>query len=259
MLNNLNENKDNINQFIRTELLIGKQASNKLKKSHVAIFGVGGVGGFSAEALARSGVGEITLFDKDTVSITNINRQIIATHKTIGQAKTKLMKDRILEINPDALVQTHQVFYNSETADQFDLSKFDYIIDAIDTITSKLLLIEKAKQNNIPIISSMGAGNKLDPTAFEVCDIFKTSVCPMARVVRRELKKRNIKKLKVVYSKEIPIDPSCIDPVLYESVINSEQKDNEIKRRFPGSISFVPSVVGLIIAGEVVKDIIKDT
>lgn len=244
---NLNKKGSDIqdmgNQFERTELLIGADSVEKLKKSHVAIFGVGGVGGYVAEALSRSGVGKFDLIDNDTVSITNLNRQIIATHDTIGQYKTKVMKDRILSINPDAEVNTFETFYMPENSNNFDLSKYDYIIDAIDTITAKLELIQKAKALNVPIISSMGAGNKLDATKFQVADIYKTSVCPLAKVMRRELKKRGITSLKVVYSQEEPRKP-------LKDISNSDRR-----KAIPSSIAYVPSVVGLIIGGEVIKDI----
>lgn len=223
--------------FSRTENLIGAKSLEKLKNCSVAVFGIGGVGGYVAEALARSGVGYIDLIDNDTVSITNINRQIIATNSTVGKYKTEVMKQRILDINPQAEVNTFNILYLPETADCFDFSKYDYIIDAIDNVTGKISLACKAEEADTPIISSMGTGNKLDPTKFEVSDIYKTSVCPLAKVMRYELKKRNIKKLKVVYSKETPI-----------------KNNNE---RTPSSISFVPSVAGLIIAGEVIKDLIK--
>jgi tRNA A37 threonylcarbamoyladenosine dehydratase len=234
-----------LNEFSRTELLLGKDAVNRLKSSSVAVFGVGGVGSYTVEALARSGVGEFALFDNDKVCITNINRQLIATHKTIGRQKVDVMKERILEINPEAKVEVFNCFYCLENANEFDLSKYSYIVDAIDSVSSKLVLIQEARKNNVPIISSMGAGNKLDPTMFEVSDIFKTSVCPLARVMRKELKARDIGDLKVVYSKEPPLSPN-----------KSENTEVTQKRQTPGSVSFVPSVVGLIIAGEVIKDIV---
>ena len=233
------------NRFQRTELLLGEEAMRRLAKARVAVFGVGGVGGFAVEALARSGVGRLDLIDSDRVDLTNINRQIIATSDTVGEYKVDAAKARVLSINPESIVNTHRVFFLPETASGFDLSVYDYIIDAVDTISAKLELALGAQKANTPIISAMGAGNKLDPTAFEVCDISKTSVCPLARVMRAECKKRGIKKLKVVYSKEQPTRPvSKVDP------------DNPNRRDTPASISFVPSVVGLIIAGEVVKDIV---
>ena len=232
------------NRFQRTELLLGEEAMRRLAKARVAVFGVGGVGGFAVEALARSGVGRLDLIDSDRVDLTNINRQIIATSDTVGEYKVDAAKARVLSINPECIVNTHRVFFLPETASGFDLSVYDYIIDAVDTVSAKLELALGAQKANTPIISAMGAGNKLDPTAFEVCDISKTSVCPLARVMRAECKKRGIKKLKVVYSKEQPTRPvSKVDP------------DNTNRRDTPASISFVPSVVGLIIAGEVVKDI----
>lgn len=233
-----------IDKFSRTGLLLGESAMNKLASSRVAIFGVGGVGGYALEALVRSGVGEIDIIDNDTVSITNINRQIIATVDTVGQSKVQVAKKRALSINPDVKINCYDTFYLPETKDEFDFSKYDYVIDAIDTVSGKISLVLQANESKTPIISSMGAGNKLDPTAFEVTDIYKTQVCPLAKVMRYELKKRGIKKLKVVYSKEIPIKP------LVSEEITS-------KRVTPGSVSFVPSVVGLIIAGEVIKDLIK--
>ncbi len=230
-------------QFSRTELLIGKEAVEKLKNSRVAVFGIGGVGGFTVEALARSGVGQLDIIDSDTVSSSNINRQIIALHNTIGKLKVDVAKKRILQINPNVKVNTFTTFYMPDTASQFDFTNYDYIVDAIDTITGKIELIVNAQKVNTPIISCMGAGNKLDATAFEVSDIYKTSVCPLARVMRRELKSRGVKALKVVYSKE-EANPT-------------KQINEENNKPIPGSISFVPSVAGLIIAGEVIKDLIK--
>lgn len=247
-----------LNQFSRTELLFGKEAMDKLANARVAVFGVGGVGGFTVEALARSGVGTFDIIDDDKVCLTNINRQIIATRKTVGKYKVDVMKERILEINPKAVVNTYQCFYTPETADQFDFSKYTYVVDAIDTVTGKIDLVMKAQAAGVPIMSSMGAGNKLDPTKFEVTDIYKTSVCPLAKVMRRELKARRVKKLKVVYSKELvrkPIEDmsiscraNCICPP------GAERKCTD-RRQIPGSTAFVPSVAGLIIAGEVIKDI----
>jgi tRNA A37 threonylcarbamoyladenosine dehydratase len=239
-------------QFSRTELLLGREGLEKLKKAHVAVFGVGGVGGYAVEALARSGVGEIDLIDDDRVCPSNINRQIIATHKTVGEYKVDVAKERILEINPDCKVRTFKTFFMPDTASQFNFYEYDYVIDAIDTVTGKLELIMQAKQVDTPVISSMGAGNKLDPTAFEVADIYKTSVCPLAKVMRRECKKRGIKSLKVVYSKEEPVS---IDQ---DSMPEESGGAHTQRRSVPGSVAFVPSVVGLIIAGEVIKDIIKN-
>lgn len=249
-----------MNQFSRTELLLGVNGVDKLKESFVAVFGIGGVGSFTVEALVRSGVGHIALIDDDKVCLTNINRQLIATRKTIGKAKVEVMRDRILEINPKCEVEIYQTFYSAETADSIDLSRFTYIVDAIDTVSAKLLLIEKAKEANVALISCMGAGNKLDPTRLEVTDIYKTSMCPLAKVMRHELRKRGIKSLKVVYSQEPPIKPieneedncktKCICPPGTERKCTS-------RRQIPGSVAFVPSVAGLIIAGEIVKDITK--
>ncbi len=230
-------------KFSRTELLIGKNAVEKLAKSRVAVFGVGGVGGYVVEALVRSGVGTLDLIDNDDVSISNINRQIIATTKTVGRSKVEVAKERALEINPDVKINIYQMFYTTDTASQFDFSQYDYVVDAIDTVGGKLSLVEMSKLAEVPIICAMGAGNKLDSTKFEVADISETSVCPLARVMRTELKKRNISDVKVVYSKEIPQKSDLIDEKTGKSI--------------PGSISFVPSVVGLIIAGEVIKDLIR--
>lgn len=247
-----------LDQFSRTQLVFGKEAMDKLKGSRVAVFGIGGVGGYTVEALARSGVGAIDIIDDDKVCLTNINRQIIATRKTVGKYKVDVAKERIEEINPDCKVTAFKTFYMPETADQFDFTQYDYVVDAIDTVTGKIALIENAKKAGTPIISSMGAGNKVDPTAFEVTDIYKTSVCPLAKVMRYELKRRGIRKLKVVYSKEKPIPPiddmaiscrqHCICPP------GTARKCTQ-RRQVPGSTAFVPSVVGLIIAGEVIKDI----
>lgn len=247
-----------LNQFSRTELLLGKDGMSRLYAARVAVFGVGGVGGYTVEALARSGIGTLDLIDDDKVCLTNINRQIIATRKTIGQYKVDVARDRILEINPDAKVNIYKTFYTPETAGQFDFTQYDYVVDAIDTVTGKLELVEQAEKAGVPIISCMGAGNKMDPTAFEVADIYETSVCPLARVMRRELKKRGIKKLKVVYSKEpamTPIDDmaiscrtNCICPP------GTARKCTQ-RRQVPGSNAFVPAAAGLIIAGEIVKDL----
>lgn len=232
--------------FSRTELLLGKDAVTILNNSRVAVFGIGGVGGFTAEALARSGVGTIDVIDNDIVSASNINRQIYALHSTIGKAKVDVCADRMIDINPNVRINKFNLFYSPETKSMLNFDDYDYVVDAIDTVTGKISLVEQATASSTPIISSMGAGNKLDPCAFEVSDIYKTSVCPLAKVMRHELKKRGIKKLKVVYSKEIPVKPK-------------EPFDSQVpqgKRQVPGSCAFVPSVVGLIIAGEVIKDII---
>lgn len=245
-------------QFSRTELLLGKENMNRLKNARVAVFGIGGVGGYTVEALARSGIGTLDLIDDDKICLTNINRQIIATRKTVGRYKVDVAKERVLEINPDARINTYQTFYLPETADQFDFKNYDYVVDAIDTVTGKLGLAEQAVKCGVPIISSMGAGNKLDPTAFQVADISKTSVCPLAKVMRRELKKRGIYHLKVVFSTEKPLTPiedeetgckkNCVCPP------GAVRKCSQ-RRQIPGSTAFVPSVVGLIIAGEIVKDL----
>lgn len=232
-----------INQFSRTELLLGSENMNRLKNARVAVFGIGGVGGHTVEALARSGVGTLDLIDNDDVSLTNINRQMVATLSTIGRLKVDVAKERIMDINPDAVVNVYKTFYLPETKAQFDFTKYDYVVDAIDTVAGKIALIEQAKEAGVPIISSMGAGNKLDPTAFEVADISKTTVCPLAKVMRYELKKRGIKNVKVVFSKEKAMTP-----------LGATEEDVK-KRQIPGSIAFVPSVVGLIIAGEVIKDL----
>ena len=224
----------------------------KLFSSRVAVFGIGGVGGYAVEALARSGVGALDLVDNDTVCLSNINRQIIATHKTLGRYKVDVAAERIAEINPDCKVTTYKTFYLPDTQDGFDFTQYDYIIDAIDTVTGKLTIIENAKKCNVPVISAMGAGNKVDPTVFEVTDISKTSVCPLAKVIRRELKKRGIENLKVVYSKEEPIRPREAEA----SHTDTPKGLETVRRDTPGSNGFVPSVVGLIIAGEVIKDLI---
>ena len=235
------------NQFSRTELLLGKENMEKLAAARVCIFGIGGVGGYVAEALARSGVGHLELVDNDVVCLSNLNRQIIATHETLGRYKADVMKERILSINPEAEVTVHKCFYLPETRSQFDFTNYDYVVDAIDTVAGKIALVLQAEESGTPVISSMGAGNKLDPAAFQVADIYQTSVCPLAKVMRKELKKRGVKKLKVVYSKELPV-----------AVQNDEESLHSSSRRsIPGSIAFVPSVVGLIIAGEVVKDLVS--
>lgn len=247
-----------LNQYSRTQLIFGAEAMEKLRNSCVAVFGIGGVGGYTVEALARSGVGELDLIDDDKVCLTNINRQIIATRKTVGQYKVDVAAERVHDIDPNIVVNTYKTFYTPETAEQFDFTKYDYVVDAIDTVTGKIALVMNAKKAKTPIICSMGAGNKVDPTAFEVTDIFKTSVDPLARVMRIELKKRGIRKLKVVYSKEVPLTPvddmatscktHCICPP------GTARKCTQ-RRQVPGSNAFVPSVVGLIIAGEVIKDL----
>ena len=237
-------------EFIRTEAVFGCEAMEKLANARVAVFGIGGVGGHAVDALARSGVGALDLFDDDTVSMSNINRQLVATHATLGKQKTEVMRDHILDINPDCIVTVHNLFYLPETADRIDLSVYDYIIDAIDTVSAKIELVCRANQASVPIICSMGAGNKLDPTRFEVADIYKTSVDPLARVMRRELKKRGIRKCKVVYSKE---EPSTLKREI--SNVNVEGRPGENKKLAPGSLAFVPSVAGLILAGETLKDL----
>ena len=235
-----------MNQFARTELLLGKEGVKKLQDCRVAVFGVGGVGGYAVEALARSGVGTIDIIDNDDISITKINRQIIATHSTVGRNKVDVAAERIHDINPQCRVFAHKVFYLPETADQFDFREYDYVIDAIDTVAGKIQIIEAAKAADVPVISAMGAGNKLDPSAFKVADISRTSVCPLAKVMRRELRRRGISHVKVVYSEEETIKPEY-------------DEDAEIKgiggRPAPGSIAFVPSTAGLVLAGEVIKDL----
>ena len=240
-----------LNAFSRTELLLGKEGIERLKRARVAVFGVGGVGGYAVEALARSGVGAIDIIDNDKVCITNLNRQIIATRKTIGKYKVDVAAERISEINPDCKVLAHKVFYLPDTADSFDFTLFDYVIDAIDTVGGKIALAWQAARSNTPIISCMGAGNKLDPTKFEVADLYETTVCPLARVMRRELKKRGINKLKVVYSKEEPVSRAENG----SADISAENESGTTRRAVPGSVAFVPAVAGLIIAGEVIKDI----
>lgn len=247
-----------LNQFSRTELLFGSEAMEKLAGSRVCVFGIGGVGGFTVEALARSGVGALDLVDDDKICLTNINRQIIATRKTVGRYKADVMRDRVKEINPDIQVTVHKCFYLPETADQFDFSSYDYVADCVDTVTAKIDIIMKCKEAKVPVISAMGAGNKLNPQDLEVADIYDTSMCPLARVMRRELKKRGIKSLKVVYSKEKSLRPvndmsnscrvNCICPP------GTKRKCTQ-RRDIPGSTAFVPSVAGLIMAGEIVKDL----
>ena len=247
-------------QFARTQLIYGSEAMKKLASSHIAVFGIGGVGGYAVEALVRSGIGALDLIDDDKVCLTNLNRQIIATRKTVGKYKVDVAKERILDINPDCEVRTYRTFFLPDTADQFDFTEYDYVIDAIDTVTGKLAIIEKAKNEGVPVISSMGAGNKVNPSMFEVADIYETSICPLAKVMRRECKKRGIDSLKVVYSKEPPSRPledmsvscrqNCICPP------GTARKCTE-RRDIPGSTAFVPSVVGLIIAGEVINDLVS--
>ena len=232
-------------QFFRTQMLLGTDALERLQKARVAVFGIGGVGGYTVEALARSGVGQLDLIDSDTVSVSNINRQILATDSTVGMLKVDAAKKRVLDINPNCIVRTYAVFYTPETADQFDFTQYDYIVDAIDTVTGKLARVERAHAANTPIICCMGTGNKLDASAFEVSDISKTSMCPLARVMRRELSKRGIKHVKVVYSKEEALAPTGWE----------EEAAALGKRQIPGSVAFVPGAAGLILAGEVIKDI----
>ncbi len=247
-----------INQFSRTQLLLGADNMERLSKAKVAVFGIGGVGGYVVEALVRSGVGHFVLVDDDKVCLTNINRQIIATRKTVGQYKVDVMKERILDINPDADVEVRKCFYLPENAHEFDFSEYSYVVDAVDTVTAKIEIIMRAKECGVPVISSMGAGNKLDPAAFQIADIYKTTMCPLAKVMRRELKKRGVKKLKVVYSNEKPTRPlddmsiscrtNCVCPP------GAKHKCTE-RRDIPGSLAFVPSVAGLILAGEIIKDL----
>ena len=241
-----------LNQFSRTELILGKKAMERLAKSRVAVFGIGGVGGYTVEALVRSGIGAIDIIDDDKVCVTNINRQIYATTKTIGKYKVDVATERIAEINPNVTVRAYKTFYTPETAHEFDFTQYDYVVDAIDTVTGKIGLVLQAQEAGTPIISSMGAGNKLDPTCFEVADIYETSVCPLAKVMRKELLRRGVKSLKVVYSKEKPLTP--IDNLK----TSCKEQENVAKRQVPGSTAFVPSVVGLIIASEIVKDLTKD-
>ena len=236
-----------LDQFSRTELLLGRAGMERLAQARVAVFGLGGVGGYAVEALVRSGVGALDLVDSDRVSLTNLNRQILATRRTLGQYKADAAQTRALEINPEAAVRTWKVFYGLDTAGAFDFTLYDYVIDAIDTVTGKLALIQQAREAGTPIISCMGAGNKLDPSAFRVADIYETSVCPLARVMRRELKRRGVRRLKVVYSQEPPMEP---EGALYE-----ESLAGEVRRQGPGSAAFVPAAAGLILAGEVIRDL----
>lgn len=247
-----------LNQFSRTQLLLGPEGMERLAASRVAVFGIGGVGGAACEALSRSGVGALDLIDDDRVCLTNLNRQIIATRRTVGQYKADAMRERILEINPDAKVQVHKCFFLPENADEFPFEKYDYIVDAVDTVTAKIALVMKAKEKGVPVISCMGAGNKLDATAFRVADIYETRVCPLARVMRRELRRRGVDRLKVVYSEEVPIRPledmsiSCRAHCICPPGTKRHCTD---RRDIPGSVSFVPPVAGMILAGEVIKDL----
>ena len=234
-------------QFSRTGLLLGEDAVAKLNRARVAVFGIGGVGGYTVEALARCGVGQLDLIDSDTVSVSNINRQILATHSTVGKLKVDAAKDRVLDINPDCVVRTYPIFYLPDTAAQFDFTQYDYVVDCIDTVTGKLQLVERAVAAGTPIICSMGTGNKLDPAAFMVADIAKTSMCPLARIMRKELKKRGIDHIKVVYSQEEAMTPA----------VDEEELKRTGKRQIPGSVAFVPGAAGLFLAGEVVKDLIR--
>lgn len=242
------------NQFSRTELLIGAEGTARLKASRVAVFGIGGVGGYVMEALARSGVGTLDLIDNDRVCLTNLNRQIIATHSTIGEYNVDAARKRVLDINPEAVVHTYKTFFMPETASEFNFYAFDYVVDAIDTVTGKIQLVMQADRAHTPIISSMGAGNKMNPAAFKVADIYQTRVCPLAKVMRRELKKRGISGLKVVYSEEVPIGTHSEEEVLE---IAGENDTGKTRKRTPGSNAFVPAAAGLIIAGEVVKDLLQ--
>ncbi len=249
-----------LNQFSRTQLLLGQESMDLLANATVAVFGIGGVGGYTVEALARSGVGHFVLVDDDKVCLTNINRQIIATRSSVGKYKVDVMKERILDINPKAEVEVYKCFYLPENADDFDFSKYSYVVDAVDTVTAKIEIIMRAKACNVPVISCMGAGNKFDPGQFKVADLYKTKMCPLAKVMRRELKKRGVKKLKVVYSEEKPMRPvdeeesscrtDCVCPP-------GSQRTCSVRRDIPGSLAFVPSVAGLMIAGEVTKDLIE--
>lgn len=251
-----------LNQFSRTQLLLGREGMERLSQKRVAIFGIGGVGGYVCEALVRSGIGAFDLIDNDKVCLTNLNRQIIATRKTIGKYKVEVMRDRMLEINPDVQIDIHKCFFLPENADEFPFQEYDYIVDAVDTVTAKIELILRAQQNHIPIISAMGAGNKLDAGRLRIGDIYETRVCPLARVMRRELKKRNVKKLKVVYSDEQPVrlpenrsgssDSDCIG-------LDTAEPESRGRRDIPGSTAFVPAVAGLLIAGEIVKDLSRES
>ena len=247
-----------LNQFSRTQLIFGAEGMERLYRARVAVFGIGGVGGYAVEALARSGIGTLDLIDDDRICLTNLNRQLHATRRTVGQFKVDVAQKRVHEINPDAVVHTYKTFYTPQAAGQFDFTQYDYVVDAIDTVTGKIALVEQAQKAGVPIISSMGAGNKVDPTAFEVADIYDTSVCPLARVMRQELRKRGIRALKVVYSKEpalTPMDDMTISCRAHCICPPGTARKCTQRRQVPGSNAFVPPVVGLIIAGEIVKDI----
>lgn len=236
-------------QFLRTRLLLGDDGMEKLFGAHVAVFGIGGVGGYATEALVRSGVGKIDIFDSDTVSVTNLNRQIIATAETIGRYKVDVMKERALLINPNVIINAYNCFYMPDNADEYDFSKYSYIVDAIDTVTGKIEIIMRANAAGVPVISCMGAGNKLDASQFEAADIYETTMCPLARTMRRELKKRGIERLKVVYSKEKPVRPAV------DAAMPAEEQADAARRDIPGSTAFVPAVAGMIAAGEVIRDL----
>jgi tRNA A37 threonylcarbamoyladenosine dehydratase len=247
-----------LNQFSRSQLLFGQEGMERLYGARVAVFGIGGVGGYTVEALVRSGIGTLDLIDDDKVCLTNLNRQLHATRKTVGQYKVDVARERCLEINPDVVVHTYRTFYTPDTAAQFDFAQYDYVVDAIDTVTGKLALVEQAQKTGTPIISCMGAGNKLDPTAFQVADIYDTSMCPLARIMRKELKKRGIKKLKVVYSQEsamTPLDDMSISCRAHCICPPGTARKCTQRRQVPGSNAFVPAAAGLILAGEVVKDL----
>nr|WP_325215359.1 tRNA threonylcarbamoyladenosine dehydratase [uncultured Oscillibacter sp.] len=239
-----------LDQFSRMELLLGREGMERLARARVAVFGLGGVGGYTVEALVRSGVGTLDLVDSDRVSLTNLNRQILATHRTLGRYKADVARERALEINPEAVVHARRVFYGPDTAGEFDFSQYDYVVDAIDTVTGKLALIQQALEAGTRVISCMGAGNKMDPAAFRVADIYETSVCPLARVMRKELKRQGVRKLKVVYSRELPRNP--------EGELYQQSLEGEVRRQVPGSVAFVPAAAGLILAGEVVRDLCKE-
>lgn len=246
-----------MSQFSRTISLVGEEKMDRLRHARVAVFGIGGVGGYVVEALARSGIGALDLIDHDKVALSNLNRQIIALHSTIGLYKADVARDRVLDINPECNVTVHRAFFLPETADRFDFAGYDYVVDAIDTVSGKIELILKAQSARTPVISCMGAGNKLDPSAFRVADIYSTNVCPLAKVMRRELKKRGVKKLKVVYSEEKPLTPAQTEP---EASVKTGTEDNQMgqkRRQTPGSMSFVPGAAGLVLAGEVIRDLME--